>query len=176
MERRSVVIPSAIAFVLVVLTDIVYITLINSQGPSVQPYIPRFVGGYMAVIAAMIGVALLPRAEMLPVRVAFRAAAAAGLLVLGFLTAFSIGVPLTVAGLLMTFALSRTSREARSRPARFSGLVAAALSVAILLVGLEASQRTIVCAPGSNSAGGGSSLILGSYQYECVNGVLHFHS
>ena len=167
---------SVIAFVLVLLTDLLYIVLINSQGQSVQPYIPRFVGSYLAVIAAIIGLALLPRDEMVQIRVPLRAAAAAGLLVLGFLTGFSIGLPLVLAGLLTTFALTRTSREARSRPARLSGLVAAAVSVAILLAGLEVSTRTIVCEPGSNDAGGGSSLILGQYQYECVNGELRFHS
>jgi hypothetical protein len=176
VERRSVLILSLVALALVLLTDLAYIGLINSQGYSVRPYIPRFVGGYLAVMAAMIGVALLPRVEIGRIRVPLRAAAAAGLLVLGFVAALSIGPPLAIAGLLMTFVLSRTARESRSRPARLSGLVAAAVSVAILLAGLEVSQRWIVCAPGSNSAGGAASLILGSFQYECVNGDTRFHS
>src|SRR5947209_7632122 len=55
-------------------------------------------------------------------------------------------------------------------------LLAAALSIALLLGGLEVSQRTIVCPPASNEAGGGASLILGSFQYQCRDGQLVSHS
>ena len=150
--------------------------LIDAQGESAQPYVPRFVGGYLAVMAAVVAASVLARPEVVRIRVALRAAGAAGLLVLGILAAFSIGVPLVVAGLLVVFALSRTASQARSRAARLSGMMAAALSIALLLGGLEVSQRTIVCPPASNEAGGGASLILGSFQYQCRDGQLVSHS
>jgi hypothetical protein len=37
------------------------------------------------------------------------------------------------------------------------------------------AQRAIVCPEHGNSAGGGSGLITGPYQYECVNGVARYH-
>src|SRR5207245_5296625 len=92
MERRSVLISSSVAFVIVLVADVVYVGLINAQGPSAQPYIPRFVAGYLAVMAALIAVAMLPRQEIETIRVPLRAAAAAGLLVMGFLAAFTIGL------------------------------------------------------------------------------------
>ncbi len=91
---------SLVAFTIVVAVDGLYIGLINGQGPSAQPYIPRFVGAYLAVMAALIVIALLPRPEIAMIRAPLRAAAAAGLLMLGIFAAFSIGLPLVVAGIL----------------------------------------------------------------------------
>ncbi|TMD11502.1 MAG: hypothetical protein E6I96_15095 [Chloroflexi bacterium] len=176
MERRSVLISSSVAFVIVLVADVVYVGLINAQGPSAQPYIPRFVAGYLAVMAALIAVAMLPRQEIETIRVPLRAAAAAGLLVMGFLAAFTIGLPLVSAGILVTVALNRTVRTARSRPARLGGLLAAALAVALLLAGFELTQRLIDCPATGQTAGGGSGLVTGPYQWECVNGRPIFHS
>jgi len=161
MERLSVRIVSILAFAIVLATDVLYVVLINAQGQSAQPYIARFVGGYLAVMAALIAVALVPRPETARIRVALRAAAAGGLLLMGFLASFT---------------LTRTARENRSRPARLSGLVAAAVAVVVLLTGLEVTQRLIVCPDEGTQAGGGSGLITGPYQYECNNGTMHFHS
>ena len=176
MERRLVRVTSIIAFVIVLATDVLYVTLINSQGASNQPYIPRFVASYLAVMAALTVVSLLPRPEIVAIRVPLRAAAAAGLFVLGFLAAFSIGPPLVLAAFFVLLALARTERAPRTRAARLSGLVAAAVAVAVLLVGLEVTQRVIVCPDQGSSAGGGAGLLTGPYQYECVNGVAHYHS
>src|SRR5690349_1598675 len=126
-------------------------------------------------MAALIAVALLPRPEMVPIRAPLRAAAAAGLLTLGIFAAFSVGLPLVVAGILTGFALSRTQREPRRGVARVSGLVAAALTVAILIAGLDITQRLIVCPDSGEVGGGGSALLGGSYQYECNNGHLIVH-
>jgi hypothetical protein len=176
MERRLVVWLSLIALAIVFAIDVFYIGLINSQGRSDLPYIPRFVGGYLAVMAALIALALVPRPEVAAIRLPLRAAAAAGLFVLGFLAAFSIGAPLVLAGFLVTLALGRTAREPRKGVARLSGLIAAAIAVAVLLAGLEITQRLIVCPDQGTSGGGGSGFLTGPYQYECNNGVLKYHS
>lgn len=176
MERLWLRVVLFVAAAIVAATDLVYIVLINAQGESLQPYVPRFVGGYLAVVAAMLVASVVTRPEIVTIRVGLRAAAAAGLLVLGILASFTVGMPLVIAGILVTVALTRTAREARSRPARLSGLVAAALSIALLLAGLEITQHWIVCPPGSNESGGGESLILGSFQYQCVDGQLRTHS
>jgi len=176
MERRLIVVLSLVAFAIVSAVDVLYVGLINAQGRSDMPYIPRFVGSYLAVMAALIAVALVPRAEVAAIRVVLRASAAAGLFVLGFLAAFSIGPPLVVAAFLVLLALTRTAREPRRGVARLSGLVAAALAVAVLLAGLEVAQRLIVCPEAGTSSGGGSGFLSGPYQYECNNGELRFHS
>src|SRR5437588_3576327 len=132
MERLWVRIVLLAAATIAAITDALYIVLIDAQGESAQPYVPRFVGGYLAVMAAVVAASVLARPEVVRIRVALRAAGAAGLLVLGILAAFSIGVPLVVAGLLVVFALSRTASQARSRAARLSGTMAAALSIALL--------------------------------------------
>ena len=176
MEPPSIRVLSTVAFVLVTATDIFYITLINAQGPSSQPYISRYVASYVAVMAGLLVVALLPRPEIVPMRVAIRAAVAGGLFLLGFLFGVPLGMAFVIAGFLVFFALRRTARDTRSRPARLSGLVAAAVAVAVLLTGLEVAERIIVCPDKGNTAGGGSGLITGPYQYECANGVGHFHS
>jgi hypothetical protein len=175
MERRLVRITSIVAFVIALATDLLYIVLINAQGATDQPYIPRFVGGYLAVMAALIVISLPARPEIVAIRVPLRAAAAAGLFVLGFVAALSIGPPLVLAAFFVLLALARTERAPRTRVARLSGLVAAAVAVALLLTGLEVTQRLVVCPDTGTSAGGGSGLLTGSYQYECSNGRLTFH-
>jgi hypothetical protein len=175
MERRLIVVLSLVAFAIVVALDVLFIGLINSQGRSDMPYIPRFVASYLAVMAALIAVALVPRAEVAAIRVPLRAAAAGGLFVLGFVAAFTIGPPLVMAGFLVTLALNRTAREPRRRAARLSGLIAAAVAIAVLLAGLVVTQRLIVCPDSGTSAGGGSGFLTGPYSYECNNGRLTYH-
>jgi hypothetical protein len=175
MERRLVRITSIVALVIVAASDVLYITLINAQGESKQPYIARFVGSYLAVMAALIGISLLSRPEIVAIRVPMRAAAAGGLFVLGFVSAFSIGPPLVLAAFFVLLALARTERPPRARAARLSGLVAAAVAVAVLLTGLEVTERVVVCPDTGTSVGGGSGLLTGPYQYECDNGRLTLH-
>lgn len=175
MERRLVRVTSLVAFAIVLATDVLYIVAINAQGPSDQPYIPRFVGSYMAVMAALIAASLLPRPEIAAIRLPLRAAAAGGLFVLGFLAAFTIGTPLVVAGFLVLIALARTERQAAPGLARLAGLIAAVVAVALLLAGLEVTQRLVVCPDQGTSSGAGSGLLTGPYRYECSNGHLTLH-
>jgi hypothetical protein len=177
MERPLVAVTSLVALVIVIATDVLYVAVINAQGSSdPMVYVPRFIASYLAVMAAMIGVALLPRREVVEIRVPLRAAGAGGLLVMGLIGAFSIGLPLVVAGILTTVALSRTASVPASRWTRLLGLAAAVLAVAVLVVGLEVSMRMIRCPETGTSVGGGSGLVTGPYSYECRNGQLHWTS
>jgi len=60
---------------------------------------------------------------------------------LGFLAAFSIGLPLVVAGVLMTVALSRTSRQPGTALRRLAGLGAALMAIGFLVAGVEITGR-----------------------------------
>ena len=169
-------VPSLVAFAIVLATDILYVTLINSQQPGDPAvYVPRFVASYLAVMAALIGVALVPAKEVAVIRFPMRSAAAGGLLALGIIAAFSIGLPLVIAGSLVGFALARTVREPGSLP-RWSGVVVALLAVAVLIGGFEVTQRLIVCPETGTMGGGGSGFVTGPYHYQCVNGQLNFQS
>ena len=173
-------ITSLVAFAIVLTVDILYVTLINAQNQRASddmPYVPRFVAGYLAVMAALVVLALLPRREIEPLRFAMRAAAAAGLLGLGILAAMSIGLPLVLAGILVGVALGRTQRVAGAAwRRRLAGVAAAVLSLGVGWVGLDVAGRVIVCPEVGQSGGGGTHLLGGTYRYECNNGELHMSS
>src|SRR5256885_13746768 len=98
MERLLIRVTSLVAFAIVLATDILYVGLIGSQGQDFQPYVPRFVASYLALMAALIVIALLPRPEIVAIRLPMRAAAAGGPVAVGLLGAFSIRMPRGVAG------------------------------------------------------------------------------
>jgi hypothetical protein len=139
MERVSILVTSAMAFAAVLAIDFAYVTLIrieNQEAPNPTPYVPFFVAGYLAAIALLIAVAMVPRPEVVPFRVALRAGAAAGLLVLGLLAAFSIGLPIVIAGLLVLVALIQT----RTPGGRWPGVVGGSMAIAVLLIGFQLTE------------------------------------
>lgn len=137
MERTSVVLPSILAVVAVVAIDVLYVTLIAGQGGPQGSRVPLFVSGYLAIMAALVMLAVAPLPEIERFRVPLRAAAAGGLLVLGMIAAFSIGVLIVGAGLLVGFALART----KSRPAQWwTGVVATLISICVLLAGFQFTE------------------------------------
>lgn len=177
MERAWIRVTSLVAFAIVLATDVLYVGIINSQGSSDDmPYVPRFVAGFLAVMATLIVIALVPRPEIAQIRFPLRAAAAGGLLGLGLLAANPIGLPLVVAGILVGGVLGRTGQVSRSRLVRAAGLLAAVLSVAVAVAGLDLGGRVIVCPETGTSGGGGTHLLGGTYRYECNNGELHLSS
>ncbi len=85
MERTSIVVTSILAAAAVLAIDVAYVALIVLQGPGPNPYVPFFVSGYLALMAALIVAALIPRPDDLArLRLPLRAAAASGLLVLAW--------------------------------------------------------------------------------------------
>ena len=172
MERRLIRVTSLVAFAIVLATDVLYIGLIEAQGPDFQPYVPRFVASYLAVMAALIGIALVPRPEIAAVRVPMRAAA--GLITLGFIAAFSIGLPLVAAGVLTTVALTRTSRQPGSGLRRLARLGAALLAVGLLVAGFEITGRLIVCPETGTGGGTSAGFVTGGDSYQCSQGTLTF--
>src|SRR5437879_11870486 len=104
MERLLIRVTSLVAFAIVLATDILYVGLIGSQGQDFQPYVPRFVASYLAVMAALIVIALLPRPETVAIRLPMRAAAAGGLRAWGVLAAVALGPRRVGAGRLLPVA------------------------------------------------------------------------
>jgi hypothetical protein len=165
------------AFAIVLLTDALYVSLVLGQ-PDRPPdiFTALFVGGYLLLMAGLLGVSLLRRPRIVASRTALRAGAAGGLLVLGILAAFSIGPPFVVAGALATGAAVRAVSRSRWKSSTVFGVTAAALAVALLVAGLEVTERMIVCPAHGSMGGGGSGLVTGPYYYDCLNGQLSFHS
>ena len=169
---------SLVAIVIVLATDVLYVVLIRSQGGA-QPevYLPFFVGGYLALMAALIALALIPRPGVARVRPALRIAAITGLVVLGFLASFSIGVPILIAGLLVVVALVRSAAPVSgTRFAFVSGVAAGSVALLVLIAGFEVTDHLIVCPQTGTAAGSGRGIVTGPYHYECNEGQLTYHS
>jgi hypothetical protein len=117
----------------------------------------------------MLGVSQLTRVGPL-LRATLRAGAAAGLIVLGVLAAFSIGLPILVAGILAAVAFGLSVEPARWQWTLVAGGTTALIATAVLIGGLDVTQRIIVCPQTGQSGGGGTGLFTGQYQWSCDNG------
>jgi hypothetical protein len=161
----------AIADVLVMIA--VYLSLILAQDNRPPDlYTVPFVAGYLLLTATLLGASLSARPAVVQLRPALRAGGAAGLLVLGVLAAFSIGLPILLAGFLATGAAIRTLAVQRTRVAVFFEVAAAVVALVILIGGFEVTERIIVCPAHGIEAGTFSGFITGGFSYDCNEGRL----
>jgi hypothetical protein len=164
------------AIVVAAATDAAYLLLKAGQGgASLDVVTVAFVALYLVAVAALLG-ASLTRRWSASARLPLRAGAAGGLLVLGVLAISSIGLPLLLAGALATGATVRTLRGPFATPSSLSAVAAAVVAVAVLVAGFEVTERLIVCPAHGSASGGGTGLVTGPYQYDCVDGRLTFRS
>jgi hypothetical protein len=168
-----------IVAIVVAIVDVLYVWYIGfvQVGTSDEPWRVPFVAAYLGVVALC---ALL--STIVPAgawRVALLGASSSGLLVLGFLALFSIGLPLVIMGLLMGAVLVRTIKSAnRGGFSAGTSVVGALTALLVLLAGLWITERIIACPPGAVS-GSGTGFLSGSYSYTCQNGratVTYGHS
>ena len=176
VDTRAARLMTWVALILVLVTDAAYVLLIRRQG-AIAPdaYTVPFVVAYLLLLAGLLLASLmgLPRAAW---RMPMRAGATGGLLILGVLAIFSIGLPLLIAGALATGATVRTLRGPQVTRASVSAIAAAVVAVVVLVTGFEITQRVIVCPATGSSGGGGNGFVTGPYYYDCVNGQLSYHS
>jgi hypothetical protein len=167
-----------IAAALVVADLIAYRAILGDQGgpPPDSAAVVPFVGGYMLLMAALLGLSLFANPRVAMLRPAMLAAAAAGLVLLGFFALFSIGLPLFVAGILSAIAAIRSLSGRNGRSAVLSEVAGAVIALMVLLGGFEVTQRIIVCPPTGEMGGGSSGFLTGPYHYRCVNGTLTWYS
>jgi len=157
-----------------VLDDMAYVVLIAGQ-PEHPPdiFTVPFVAAFIALMAGLLALSLGGSPLAVRLRPALRAGAAAGLIVLGVLGAFSIGLPLLVAGFVATGAAIRTLAGG-GFPAVALEVAAAVLTVALLVVGFEVTARVIVCPPyGGSSGGTWPGIVTHGFTWECSGGRLH---
>lgn len=166
-----------VALAIVLVEDALYFGLVRNQGSyAPDAYTVPFVTAYMLLMAGLLGASLTRHPKILLATTALRAGAGGGLLVLGIVAAFSIGLPLIVAGILAAAATVQTLAPPHLTPAAISGVLAALVSVAVLVTGFEVTERLIVCPNHGMMSGGGSGFVTGPYHYDCVDGRLSFHS
>ena len=162
---------TALAVIAIVAIVAIYPAIIRGQGgqPSDTPLIVPFVASYLALMAALLAVSLFTPAAWRP---ALRGAASAGLVFMGVLAAFTIGLAILVAA---APAVASGVLAARARPGgttTASSGVAVLLAVALLVAGFEFSWSYLVC-PASGESGGSTASFLGrGSSYDCDNGVL----
>ena len=176
MDSRAARLMTWFALIFTFATDAAYVSLKLGQGDgSLDVYTVPFVAAYLLVMAILLLISLvhLPRPAW---RMPLRAAAAGGLLVLGILAVFSIGLPLVIAGAMATGATVRTLRGPFATPASLSAVAAAFVAVVVLVAGFEVTERVVVCPAHGSASGGGAGLVTGPYYYDCVNGRLSFHT
>lgn len=176
MEGRATRVLVAVAAVLVVVTDALYLAIVFNQGVyQLESFTTPFIVAYLALMAGLLAASLMKRWSV-AVRAAFRAAAAAGLLVLGVLGLMSIGLGLVIAAAMAIAATVRTLRGPLFAASNLLGAASAVIAVAVLIAGFEVTGRMIVCPSSGSMSGGGSGFLTGPYYYDCVNGHLNFHS
>jgi hypothetical protein len=166
-----------VATVGVLVGDAVYLWLISTQ--SAYPpdaFTVPFVAGYLAVTAAMLGLSLMRGSMLVKLRPAFRAGSAAGLLVMGVLALFSVGLPFVISGALATGAAVRTLAGRPRRLTVITEVAAAVIALVVLVAGFEVTERLIVCPAHGVSGGSGYGLVSGGYHWQCVDGWLTFGS
>jgi hypothetical protein len=164
----------ALIFALATAAAYLWLKLGQGSGP-LDVYTVLFVAGYLVIMATLLLTSLM-RLRRPAWRMPLRAGAAGGLLVLGILAIFSIGLPLVIAGAMATGATVRTLRGPFATPASLSAVAAAVVAVVVLVAGFEVTARMIVCPAHGSASGGGTGLVTGPYYYDCVNGQLTFHS
>ena len=175
-EARSLRLAVWVAIVIVGLTDFGYLLIIRIQDP--QPpdaFTTPFVAAYLALMVAMLGISLLDRPLAVRLRPVFRAAAGAGLLVMGVLALMSVGVLLVLAAVIVGVTAAISMSHFRL-PVLVSQVAAAALAGAVVIAGFEVTGRLIICPAQGTMGGSGPGFVTGGYHYECVNGRLYMHS
>lgn len=167
---RSIIL---VAVILAAVDDFLYVSEV--VGPPHQrgyPLVsrPAFVGAFIAITA--ISAALSLRSSAARWRTPLLGLGSVGLIAMGYIAMFSIGVPLLVAGLLCLIALIGTLVASGRRIAVLKAVVGGLLALAIFVGGFELTAQAITCPPHGFEGGSGSSFLRGSFHYLCVDGKL----
>ena len=162
---------AGVAAIIAAVVDVLYYGFVSHQGGHVPlGWRVAFVATFIALLA--ITAALSTRASATPWRPALLALSAVGLLSMGFIGIFSIGLPLLVAGALACVALILSLIAARQPAGSLKAGAGALLALAIFLGGFEVTEHAIACPAKGVETGSGSGFLSGPYHYTCVNGKL----
>ena len=167
--RRTVRL-AVLGALIAIAADVLYAVILSRQGIGDDSMRSEFVGTFVALMAGAALITVVPASR--GAAPGLLVGSATGLLLLGVLAMWSIGLLLVVAGVVIAVAaagsFSRGMWES-IQPAVVGCLVAFGLLVA----GLYFTDLPVRC-PTPNGSGGGGTLMHGGYSYTCVNGVIRF--
>jgi hypothetical protein len=148
---------------------LLYTALIRAQGgpPADTPLTVPFVASYLIAMALLLATSLMVPFRIRPL---LRTAPAAGLLVLGGLAAFSIGLPIVGLGILASTSAVLAIRAQPSGASLAAAAAAGLASIAVLIIGLQITSTYVVCSPSVSS--GGTAGLFGPSSYRCDYGHL----
>lgn len=133
-----------------------------------------FVASFIQLMAILVGISLVSSPAAVRLRPALRGGAAAGLLVLGVIGAFSIGAPLFLAGVVVLGVVVRTVSKAPGLASIMSAFAAALVVVALLVTGFEVTARVIECPAGGSAGGSWNGIVTRGFTWECTGGQVRF--
>ena len=175
VAAQRVLVSVAVAATLAIV--VLYVSISRTQGgggpPTPDVLTVPFVASYIALMGGLLAASLFVPPALRP---ALRGAAAAGLLVLGWLAIFSIGVAILIAaGLAIGSTVLALNERPGARPVA-SAVVAGVLAVVVLVAGFEFSWHYLVCPPTGQQGGTTAEFLPGHFAtYECNDGVLTTH-
>jgi len=162
-----------IAVILACAIDIVYVSqIIGPPGGRPDPLVWRspFVAFFIALMAIAAAVAVRPLT--VGWRTLLLGVSTVGLVAMGYLGIFSIGLPLLVAGLGLLIVLIGAVAASRQPAGVLRAAAGGLLALVIFFGGLELTARAISCPASGFEGGTGSSFFGGAYHYLCVDGKL----
>ena len=165
---------AGVAAIIAAVVDTLYVGILISQNRQ-GPHDPLgltviFVATFIAVLA--VSAALVALGPAITLRPALLGLSAVGLLAMGYIAIFSIGLPLVLAGGLAFVALLISLRASPQPAGILKAGGGALLALAIFVGGFEATIRAITCPATGVETGSGSGIVSGPYHYTCVNGKL----
>jgi hypothetical protein len=162
---------AAAAAVIAATVDILYYGMVSHVGAH-DPLGWRvaFVAVFIAALAMI--AALSARESASAWRSALLGVSAIGLLAMGFISIFSIGLPLVLAGGLAFVALIASLTTSRQPASILKAGAGGLLALTIFVGGFEATERAITCPATGAETGSGSGLLSGPYHDTCLNGKL----
>lgn len=161
------------ALVVAAVVDILYVSYLSrppgGRGNSLIWRGP-FIAAFIAVMA--IAVALTLRSSASRWRTLLLGLSSIGLMAIGFVGIFSIGLPLLAAGLASLAVLIGILLASPRRSEVLKAAAGGLLALAIFFSGLELTAQAISCPAHGFEGGTGSSFLGGPYHYLCVDGKL----
>jgi len=162
--RRFAILSGVIAFV----ADGVYVYIVTRQGGDDGTLRVPFVMAFIAVCGIVCLVSVV--VPLKGARLVLLSFSSIGMLVLGFLAAFSIGLLLWLAAVPALIASFRLLVSPLPRILSF--VTGGVIALLVLAAGMWATQFPVRCPPGGASSGSGVGFLTGDYHWTCVNGKL----
>ena len=153
------------------LVCLLYLVVVSGQpGDGAISLRVPFVAAFIAAMALAAAAAAGKRADRFaPLLLGL---SAAGLLAMGVIAIFSIGVALLVAAIPILVAAVLAVQRSHELAGVVQLVGGLALALAVFVVGIRVTEVPVACPPSGYESGSGPGLFSGPYHWTCVNGRL----